>query len=83
MAGIYQFQPAEELTLSHTLTQAQAPGSWNAGMLEMVAVTSLQIFTFYTALENMQLGVYIYVPQNLSFYLTSPSHETQQVQPDC
>ena len=38
---------------THTLTQAQAPGSWNAGMLEMVAVTSLQIFTFYTALENM------------------------------
>ena len=76
------------------ITTHSTPGSIPGRQLEcwrwLQQLTSLQIFTIYTALEK---HVYIaasmldilHLPQNLSFYLPSPSHKQQQVdrQTDC
>ena len=70
------------------ITTHSIPGSIPGRQLEcwrwLQQLTSLQIFTIYTALEK---HVYIaasmldilHLPQNLSFYLPSPSHKQQQV----
>ena len=72
-------------------TTHSIPGSIPGRQLEcrrwLQQLTSLQIFTIYTALEKHVylelLYTYFTFTTEFIFYLTSPSHEQQQVKSDC
>ena len=88
----YEFLVTSEVHLisPHSLHQGSMPGRQLECWRWLQQLTSLQIFTIYTALEKhayraaSMLGI-LHLPQNLSFYLTSalPTQATTGRQTDC